>query len=109
MAVHDHTARARPSRPPDDTFTAPFATDSPASCSAHSLRLSTLDDIALAHYALAQLWFENERFRVAREKHIHAEPMAWPLAPLFKEGVSLAIRCLEQYAGELAGKQPVNA
>jgi hypothetical protein len=109
MAVHDHTAPARPSRPTDDTFTARSAADSSASDSAHSLRLSTLDDIALAHYALAQLWFEDERFRVAREKHIHAEPMAWPLPPLFKEGGSVAIRCLEQYAGELAGKQKVNA
>jgi len=109
MAVHDHTAPARPSRPTDDTFTARSTAGSPASGSTPSLRLSTLDDIALAHYALAQLWFEDERFRVAREMHIHAEPMAQPLAPLFKEGVSIAIRCLEQYAGELAAQRKVNA
>lgn len=105
MAVHDHTAPARPSRPTDNAFTA----GSPASGSRHSLHLSSHDDIALAHYALAPLWFEVQRFRVAREKHIHAKPMARPLAPLFKEGVSTAVRCLELYAGELAGKQKVNA
>ncbi|MHA6204787.1 hypothetical protein ACXU4B_10210 [Dyella soli] len=109
MAVHDHTAPARPSYPTDDAFTAGSAADRPTSGPAHSMRLSTLDDIALAHHALAQLWLEDERFRVARERHIHAEPMAWPLTPMFKEGVSVAIRCLELYALQLAGKQKANA
>ncbi|MFC4525513.1 hypothetical protein ISN76_04595 [Dyella halodurans] len=110
MAVHDHTAPARLSFSSlGDPFTASPAADPPAhGPQAYSLRLSTLDDVALAHYALAQLWFEDERYRVARARHNSAEPMTWPLPPLFKQGVTVAIQCLEQYAKQLGDEQAMN-
>jgi hypothetical protein len=88
-----------------DPFADPPAAEPPACHQAHSLRLSTLDDVALAHYALAQLWFEDERYRVAQARHCAAEPMTWPLPPLFKEGVTMAIQCLEQYAKQLSAER----
>jgi hypothetical protein len=103
MAVHDHTAPARQSFFLGDPFTASLAADSTAhDPQAHSPRHVTLDDIALAHYALAQLWFEDERYRVAKARCSSAKPMTWPLPSLFKEGLTMAIQCLEQYAKQLS-------
>ncbi|WP_109125153.1 hypothetical protein [Dyella sp. C11] len=110
MAVHDHTARARLSFPAGDALNAtPNADPTAHRPSPYSLRLSTLDDIALAHYALSQLWLEDEKCRTALAKKIATETPAWPLPPLFKEGVSLAIQCLEQHARQLDGKRAMNA
>ena len=110
MAVHDHTAPARLSfLPSGDPFTASPAADLPVHApQAHSQRPATLDDVALAHYALAQLWFEDERYRVAKARRSSAKPMAWPLPTLFKEGVTLAIQCLEQYAKQLSDERAMN-
>jgi hypothetical protein len=102
MAVHDHTAPARLSISLGDPFTASLAADPMAhDPQAHSPRHVTLDDIALAHYALAQLWFEDERYRVAKARCSSTKPMTWPLPSLFKEGLTMAMQCLEQYAQQL--------
>lgn len=107
MAVHDHTARAHLSfSASGDMFTVTFAADSPARRStAQSLRLSTLDDVALALYSLAVLCIEDERCRTAQVRHLLSEPTLWPLPPLIQEGLGLAIQCLEQYAGQLGGQR----
>jgi hypothetical protein len=109
MAVHDHTAPARPSISLGDPFTASLAADPKAHDSqAHSPHHATLDDVALAHYVLAQLWFEDERYRVAKAGRSSAKPVTWPFPPLFKEGVTLAIQCLEQYAKQLSDERAMN-
>ncbi|WP_445143612.1 hypothetical protein [Dyella sp. Tek66A03] len=104
MAVHDHTAPARPSLCSlGDPFTDPPAADLPAHRPlAHSPRGTTFDDVALAHYALSRLWFEDESYRKAKARHPKAEPLTWPLPTLFKDGVAVAIQCLEQYARQLS-------
>jgi hypothetical protein len=91
-----------------DPFTASPAAGPQAFRHAHSLRLSTLDDVALAHYALAQLWLEDERYRAAKAGRSSVKPMAWPLPPLFKEGVTMAIQCLEQYAKQRSIERAMN-
>jgi hypothetical protein len=91
-----------------DPFAASPDAGPPACHQAHSLRLSTLDDVALAHYALAQLWFEDERYRVATARCSSTKPMTWPLPPLFKEGLTLAMQCLEQYAKQLSAERMTN-
>ena len=103
MAVHDHTAPARLSIPTlGDPFAASPAAGLPAHRpQAHSPRGTTFDDVALAHYALSRLWFEDEQYRRARANLPGAEPLTWPLPTLFKDGVAVAIRCLEQYARQL--------
>ena len=110
MAVHDHTAPARLSFLfSGDPFTDSPAADPPArGPQAHSQRPATLDDVALAHNALAQLWFEDERYRVAMARRSNAKPVAWPLPTLFKEGVTVAIQCLEQYAKQLGDERAMN-
>ncbi|MFC4528355.1 hypothetical protein ISN76_15115 [Dyella halodurans] len=110
MAVHDHTAPARLSfSSSGDPFAASPAADPLAqSHQAHSPRHATLDEVAQAHHALAQLWFDDERYRVAKARCLPRQAHTWPLPPLFKEGVSLAIRCLEQYAKQLGDKQAMN-
>jgi hypothetical protein len=110
MAVHDHTAPARPFFPPTgDAFSHSPAADSTARCSqAPSLRLSTLDDVALALYALAQMCRDDERCRTAKAGQSTATPMARPLPPLFRQGVTVAIQCLEQYARQLGDMRAMN-
>ncbi|MFC4526075.1 hypothetical protein ISN76_13230 [Dyella halodurans] len=110
MAVHDHTAPARLSFPSlGDPFIASPAADPMAQGpQAHSPCHATLDDVALAHYALAQLWFEDEQYRVAKARCLPRQAHTWPLPPLFKDGVSMAIRCLEQYAKQLSDEQAMN-
>ena len=110
MAVHDHTAPARLSflssgDPLADLLAANRMANNPQ---ALPLRRATLDDVALALYALAQMWVEDEQYRAARARHGTAKPMAWPLPPLFKEGVTVAIQCLEQYAKQLSDEQATN-
>ncbi|WP_266183214.1 hypothetical protein [Dyella humicola] len=63
MAVHDHTAPARLSFPSlGDPFAASPASGPPAHRpQAHPPHGTTFDDVALAHYALSRLWFEDER------------------------------------------------
>ena len=107
MAVHDHTAPAHLSFP---TLGDPFGNSSAAdpladAPQAHSLRLSTLDDVALALHCLVQLCLEDERYGMARARHSSAEPIARPLPPRFKQGVTLAIQCLEQYAKKLGNER----
>jgi hypothetical protein len=110
MAVRDHTAPARPSfLSLGDPFTASPAADLPAhGPQAQSQRPATFDDVALAHYALAQLWFEDERYRVAKARRSSAKPITWPLSPQFKEGLTMAMRCLEQYAKQLGVEREIN-
>jgi hypothetical protein len=107
MAVHDHTAPARPSFPCwGDPFTAsPAAEPTAHDPQAYSPRHATLGDVALAHDALAQLWFEDERYRVAKAGCSSAKPVTWPLPPLVKDGVTMAIQCLEQYAKQLSAER----
>jgi hypothetical protein len=109
MAVHDHTAPARPSFSLGDPFTASLAADPKAhDPQAHSPRHVTPDDVALAHDALAQLWFEGERYHVARAGCSSAKPVTWPLPPLIKDGVTMAIQCLEPYAKKLSVERAMN-
>jgi hypothetical protein len=110
MAVHDHTAPARLSFPSlGDPFAASPAADPPThGPQAHSLRLSTLDDVALALHCLAQLCVEDERHRIAKAGSCSAKPMAWPLPPVFRQGVTVAIQCLEQYAKQLGDERAMN-
>ena len=110
MAVHDHTAPARLSlRSLGDPFTDSPAAGLPAHRPlAHSPRGTTFDDVALAHYALSRLWFEDEQYRKAKAKHPNAQPLTWPLPTLFKDGVAVAIQCLEQYAKQLSDERAKN-
>jgi hypothetical protein len=110
MAVHDHTAPARLSlHSLGDPFTASPAAGLPAHRpQAPSLRLSTLDDVALALYCLEQLRIEDERYRTAQARHSSAKPMTWPLPPRFREGVTVAIQCLEQYTKQLSDERAMN-
>jgi hypothetical protein len=66
-----------------------------------------LDDVALALYALAQLSLEDERYRHA-VRHPDVPPLV-PLPPLFRQGVTVAMQCLEQYARQLGQEQALNA
>ena len=102
LATVDHTAAARPSfRSLGDPFTDASCRATGSSSLAHSPRGTTFDDVALAHYALSRLWFEDEQYRKAKAKHPTAQPLTWPLPTFFKEGVDMAIVCLEQYARQL--------
>jgi hypothetical protein len=111
MATHDHTARARPTfslgkalSDPSDAY--PLVSSPPA----HSLRPSTLDDVALALYSLAVLCIEDERHRRAQARPIPVgEPLTWPLPPLFKEGLVVAMQCLEEFGTQLGPRRAVNA
>jgi|SRR5579859_1343782 len=107
MAVHDHTAPARLSFPSmGDPFTDSPAAGPPAhGPQAPSPRGTTFDDVALAHYALSRLWFEDEQYRRAKAMHPNAMPLTWPLPTLFKDGVAVAIQCLEQYARQLSDER----
>ena len=110
MAVHDHTAPARLAfLSLGDPFTDSLAAGLPAHRpQAPSPRGTTFDDVALAHYALSRLWFEDEQYRKAKAKHPSAEPLTWPLPTLFKDGVAVAIWCLEQYAKQLSDERAKN-
>ncbi|WP_445145250.1 hypothetical protein [Dyella sp. Tek66A03] len=110
MAVHDHTAPAHLSfLSPGDPFTSSPAADPLAhGPQAHSPCGTTFDDVALAHYALSRLWFEDEQYRKAKANHPGAEPLTWPLPTLFKDGVAVAIRCLEHYAKQLSDERAMN-
>ena len=110
MAVHDHTAPARLSFP---SLGDPFADSPAADPLAHrpqtpSPRGMTFDDVALAHYALSRLWFEDERYRRAEAIHPAAKPLIGPLPTPFRDGVAMAIQCLEQYARQLSDERAMN-
>ena len=111
MAIRDHTAPARLSVPLGKAFSDPSGADPQASASpTHSLRLSTLDDVALALYSLAVMCIEDERCRSAQATVVPtAEPATFPLPPLFREGLVVAIQCLENYAEQLGPRQAMNA
>lgn len=110
MAVHDHKAPARLQTPPGDTFTSSSGATHPASCTqAASPCLSTLDDLALAAFALSRLLHYNACCGKARVGHTSARQVEWPLPPLFEEGLTTALQCLQQYAGTLGHTLEVNA
>jgi len=111
MAVRDHTARARLSfSASGNPLTDPPAAELSAQCpSTSSLRLSTLDDVALALYSLAVLCNEDERCREAQARQAStAEPTMWPLPPLFRDGVKVAMQCLGHYARHLGDQRAQN-
>lgn len=84
MATHDHTARTRPFVPGDQAFPGPPDAHRPAySPTAPSLRLSTLDDVALALYSLAVLHVEDQWHRATQDGHHPAELMTFPLPRCF--------------------------
>ena len=100
MANYDHKARPCLSVPLGHAPRVPPAADPPAGgFTSSSLRLSTLDDVALALYALAQLRLEDERYRDAA-RHPDASARV-PLPPSFRQGITVAMQCLEQYARQL--------
>jgi hypothetical protein len=110
VAVQDHKAPARLSLLSlGDPFTDSPAAGLPAHRPlAHSPSGSTFDDVELAHYALSRLWFEDEQYRKARAQHPHAQPLTWPLPTFFRDGVDVAIACLEQYARQLSDQRAMN-
>jgi len=103
MAVHDHKAPARPPfHPLGDAFAAPSVASRPVvAAQASSSHLATLDDIAIAIFALSRLQHYCERCDQAPVRLCSAGRVDWPLPPMFAEGVSTAIRCLQQYAEAL--------
>jgi len=111
MAIRDHKARAHPSVSEGIALSDPFDAYLPASpTQAHSLRVSTLDDVALALYALVVLDNDDERCRRTQAYVLpEVEPLARPLPPLFKEGLGVAIQCLEGLALRLGSRGTRNA
>ncbi len=108
MANSDHKARSCRFVPARQRPRVSPTAGPPATCpSTASLRLSTLDDVALALYALAQLCQEDERQRDAGQ-HAGLSPPA-PLPPLFRQGVAVAMQCLQQYARQLGDRRPLSA
>jgi len=108
MANDDHKARACPAvLSGNASSVSPFADPPVSRGSPVSLRLSTLDDVTLALYALAQLCLEDERSRRAA-RHPDVPPLL-PLSPLFRQGVAVAMQCLEQYARQLGQERAMNA
>ncbi|WP_109126345.1 hypothetical protein [Dyella sp. C11] len=102
MAVHDHTAPARPDFPRGDAFSdLPVRRNTAHGRQAHSLHLSNLDDVALALYSLERLRSANERCRKAQAWGFPVSPPEWPFSAFFSEGLTTAIQCLNQYARHL--------
>ncbi|AIF49536.1 hypothetical protein HY57_20860 [Dyella japonica A8] len=66
-----------------------------------------MDDVALALYALARLRQEDERYRHA-VRHPGLPSLA-PLPPLLRQGVAVAMQCLEQYARQLGERRTLSA
>ncbi len=105
MAVRDHTARACVPAPPGDTpASAPESTLLVACHQAYSLHLSTLDDIAMAVFALSRLLEYNAGTRTGTRR-VPEGLVTWPLPALFVEGLGTAKQCLEQYA-DMLGRKP---
>nr|WP_199043723.1 hypothetical protein [Dyella sp. ASV24] len=106
MAVRDHTAPARLPAPPGGTTpaTPPEAPLSAACEQAPSPYLSTLDEITIAVFTVSKVLECSECFR--KGKWFRPDGLVTrPFSPLFVEGMTLAIRCLEQYA-ETLGRKP---
>lgn len=109
MAVRDDTARARLPVSADDTPHDPPDADPRATCPmAHALRLSTLDDVALALYALGRVRDDVERSRTEPVRPPPTEPVMPLLSPFQQDGLCVAIQCLEQYALWLSEARVVN-
>ncbi|QNK02788.1 hypothetical protein [Dyella telluris] len=107
MATRDHKARARLSVSVGDAHSDSTSAGPPASCfMPPSLRLSTLDDVALALYALAQLSLEDERQRSPTR---HSGVVLQPLPPLFRQGIVVARHCLLQYVRQLDQQRALSA
>ena len=104
MATYDHKARPCLSVPSGHAPRVPPAADPPAgSFTPSSLRLSTLDDVAFALYALTQLSLEDQRLHhVVRHPDV---PPRVPLPPRFRQGITVAMQCLEQYARHLGDER----
>jgi len=110
MAVHDHTAPARPSFPHlGDPFSRSRAANATAHAPTHAPRICTFDDVALALYALTNLCIEDDRRLAAQARQTIAGPAPRPLPPRFRQGLTMAIQCLEQYARQLGNERAVNA
>jgi hypothetical protein len=110
MAIRDHTARTRPFVPPDGTLAvSPGDPSSSGAVWPETLRLSTLDDIALAVFALTRLRYDSERYRKAQAWGLPVKPVEWPLSIAVTASLATAIHCLRQYAGLLGHEPPVNA
>ncbi|QNK02142.1 hypothetical protein [Dyella telluris] len=108
MATVDHTARLCLSIPMGNASRASPAADPPAhDHTSPSLRLSTLDDVAFALHALELLCRDDERLRHAG-RHPDMPPLL-PLATYFKQGVTVAMQCLAQYARQLGSGQVTSA
>jgi hypothetical protein len=109
MAIHDHTARIRPSVPPDDTIT-PSSGDTPPTRTAwpDTLRRGAQGDIALAVLALTRLRYDSEQCRQARARGFPGRPPEWPLPAAVTASLGIAIQCLRQYASLLDHEPRVN-
>jgi hypothetical protein len=75
---------------------------------AHALRLSTLDDVALALYALGRVRDDVERSLTEQVRLPTSEPVMPMLSPFQRDGLGVAIQCLEQYALWLSEARVVN-
>ena len=109
MAVRDHTARARlpvsSGAPPNDPRNADPWVAYPM---AHALRLSTLDEVALALYALGRVRDDVERSRTEQVQPSPVEPVMPMLSVFQQDGLCVAIQCLEHYAMWLSEAPVVN-
>lgn len=107
MADRDHTARARPSIPPDGNHTDSPGDPPPAGTQGARRRLSFPLDPALASYVLTRLRIDIERCRKAEASGRPVKPLAWPLSGEFTACLTTAIHCLDHYAGMLGREPPV--
>ncbi|QNK01499.1 hypothetical protein [Dyella telluris] len=108
MANVDHTARLCPALPVGHASRASPAADPPAAYhTSPSLRLSTLDDVAFALRALTLLCQEDERLRHT-VRHPDVPPLR-PLATYYRQGITVAMQCLAQYARQLGSGQVTSA
>ena len=98
MATHDHTVRARPSFPDDDTLTELPSASPSADKAGLPPQSSDRIDTAIAVLTLVRLRTDSERYRKARLWGFPAKPLDYPLSAEVTAALTIAIRCLEQAA-----------
>ena len=99
MAIHDHTARARPSFPPEATHATSADTLAPSAAAQDAeQRLLTLIGIARSADALLGLLMDSEEALLAPSRRGSQPVRQLALTPLESTGLSLAVHYLHTYA-----------
>ncbi|WP_109123967.1 hypothetical protein [Dyella sp. C11] len=98
MAIRDHTARARPSFPDDDTLTEPPGSPFSPGLPVEALLPYDPVDTALAVLTLVRLRRNSDRYRKARVWGFPVKPLQYPLSAEVTAALSIAIHCLERAA-----------